>query len=225
MLSNYGLLKAKVKIDNGEYTSRSGMTHYNLIATPNGGEDYQVNIDVQSNPRQANMRVLYMNNYERYNGTLTAQLDALSDGKQLLDSQPDGLSLDYIRENLFDKSRLRNANPTNAKGIGKLLDKYLSDHQNVIIFGTFYDDQQDTGNVRRTFGLIRRDARPDLPPRGIHNVHYNQGSTGRHADANGIYQDGALFIKLPDGSYTVFFFAFSEQCFCVDEQGNCDCGS
>ncbi|KAJ6171081.1 hypothetical protein N7470_000148 [Penicillium chermesinum] len=44
---------------------------------------------------------------------------------------------------------------------------------------------------------------------GIHDIHMNQGS--KPSFSNGIYEDGALFFKFPDGHWEAVFLAFASQ--------------
>jgi len=54
---------------------------------------------------------------------------------------------------------------------------------------------------------------------GIHDVHMNQGSAGRFAKYNGVWQDGGLIIEDPDsGRLTALFLAFGSQAIHTDEQ-------
>ncbi|MEF2232730.1 DUF2278 family protein [Candidatus Cardinium sp. TP] len=56
----------------------------------------------------------------------------------------------------------------------------------------------------------------------VHDVHLNQGtplSMKRHK-TNGIYQDGALFVKNLDNPVKAFFFMFKEQSLKTDPNGN-----
>ena len=63
---------------------------------------------------------------------------------------------------------------------------------------------------------------------GIHDIHMNQGSTGQHFmnmqtdnnDHNDIWQDGAILINFPDGSWTAYFTAFTQQIVPTDDLGN-----
>jgi uncharacterized protein YukJ len=67
---------------------------------------------------------------------------------------------------------------------------------------------------------------------GIHDIHMNQGSTGPHFrnngndndDHNDIWQDGAILINFPDGTWTAYFTAFTQQIVPTDDQGNPDDG-
>ncbi|KAI9923871.1 hypothetical protein ASPWEDRAFT_26425 [Aspergillus wentii DTO 134E9] len=44
---------------------------------------------------------------------------------------------------------------------------------------------------------------------GIHDIHMNQGSFPQFD--NGVYQDGALFFRFPDGHWEAVFMAFASQ--------------
>jgi uncharacterized protein YukJ len=63
---------------------------------------------------------------------------------------------------------------------------------------------------------------------GIHDIHMNQGSTGRHflnegnddTDHNDAWQDGAILINYPDGTWTAYFTAFTQQIVPTDDAGN-----
>lgn len=214
-MPNYGVLKAQVQTDNGEFTSsKTGMSHYNLITILNDQEEYQVNIDIQSDS-SPNVRLYSIDNYTN---PIVAQFDGLSNGFNPLVSQSGTLALDYIRETLFDITQLENATPVSAEGLSTTLDKYLENQEYVVVFGTMYSDQDSD---KSSYGHRRYQQNNSLPSQGVHNVHYNQGSVGGHTNDNGIYQDGALFVKMPDASYSAFFFAFSEQCFNTDTNGDC----
>jgi uncharacterized protein YukJ len=215
MMPNYGVLKAQVQTDNGEFTSsKTGMSHYNLITILNDQEEYQVNIDIQSDS-SPNVRLYAIDNYTN---PIVTQFDGLSNGFNPLVSQSGTLALDYIRETLFDITQLENATPISAEGLSTTLDKYLENQEYVVVFGTMYSDQDSD---KSSYGHRRYQQNNSLPSQGVHNVHYNQGSVGEHTNDNGIYQDGALFVKMPDASYSAFFFAFSEQCFNTDTNGDC----
>ncbi|KAJ5935440.1 hypothetical protein N7466_004987 [Penicillium verhagenii] len=52
---------------------------------------------------------------------------------------------------------------------------------------------------------------------GIHDIHMNQGSLPSYS--NGIYEDGALLFKFPDGHWESVFLAFASQKIPTDDQG------
>lgn len=52
---------------------------------------------------------------------------------------------------------------------------------------------------------------------GIHDIHMNQGSLPSYD--NGIYEDGALLFKFPDGHWEAVFLAFASQRIPTNDQG------
>lgn len=216
MLQNYGVLKAQVQTDNGEFTSqKTGMSHYNLITILDDQEQYQVNIDIQST-ETPNVSVVKI---DQYSNSIVNQFDDLQNGFTPLNSEQGGLALDYLREDLFDITLLENAGYTSAEDLSTLLDGFMENNEHVIVFGTMYSDSDSD---RRSYGHRRYQSNTNLPSQGVHNAHMNQGSEGEHANDNGTYQDGAVFVKnAADGSYTAFFFCFAQQCFATDDSGNC----
>jgi uncharacterized protein YukJ len=59
-----------------------------------------------------------------------------------------------------------------------------------------------------------------LPGNGIHDIHMNQGNSGKYKKDNGVWQDGALVFSYPNGKWLAFFFAFQSQTFKTDGGGN-----
>ncbi|HVK44702.1 MAG TPA: DUF2278 family protein [Micropruina sp.] len=57
---------------------------------------------------------------------------------------------------------------------------------------------------------------------GVHNVHQNQGDPvdSQWASDNGIWQDGAVAVPRPDGSFVAFLPRFSSQATSTDDQGH-----
>ncbi len=57
---------------------------------------------------------------------------------------------------------------------------------------------------------------------GVHNVHQNQGDPvgSRWAASNGIWQDGAVAVPRPGGSFVAFLPRFSSQASATDDQGH-----
>jgi len=63
---------------------------------------------------------------------------------------------------------------------------------------------------------------------GIHDVHMNQGSSGRfvnngldnHNDHNDIWQDGAVIVDLGQPQFAAYFTAFTQQNVPTDNLGN-----
>jgi len=205
----YGVLRAQVTADNGEYHSdKTDMSHYNLITTDDGpnqiSEQYQVNIDIQSLD-SANVKCVSFDPFS--NNDL--QFSSLPYGFTPLRSDSDDpIALDLVRRPLFDLNILTESSALSADEIAAKLDNYLKDgNPNVIVFGTKYDDQH---NQRQKHYGLERAAKQQRPPRGIDDVHLNQ-NLGSDSNA---YQDGALLIETGDSNekkYVAFFFCFANQ--------------
>jgi uncharacterized protein YukJ len=206
----YGVLRAQVTADNGEYHSyKTDMSHYNLITTedgPNGiSEQYQINIDIQSLDF-ANVKCVSFDPFSNDN----LQISSLPYGFTPLRSDSDDpMALDLVRRPLFDLNLLTKSSALSADEIAAKLDDYLKDsNPNVIVFGTKYDDRHNWH--QKHYGL-QRAANQQKPSRGIDDVHLNQ-NLGSSSNA---YQDGALFIETGDSdeeNYVAFFFCFADQC-------------
>jgi uncharacterized protein YukJ len=206
----YGVLRAQVTADNGEYHSyKTDMSHYNLITTDDGpnqiSEQYQVNIDIQSLD-YANVKCVSFDPFS--NDDL--QISNLSYGFTPLQSDSDDpMAVDLVRRPLFDLNLLTESSALSADEIAAKLDDYLKEgNPNVIVFGTKYDDRH---KPHQTHYGLQRAAREQKPSCGIDDVHLNQNLNN---DGNA-YQDGALFIETSDSdenNYVAFFFCFANQC-------------
>ncbi len=231
----YGILNATIKTDKGEKTSHSsGMSHFNLICEVANAskEEYQVNIDIQSSA-SANVRMLLINNFDIAQA-FGSKFSDIAPGFTPLPSQADGLALDLIHQPIFNIDKLKDVQPLPATSISETLETLLTDGTKIIVFGTKYDDSDnqhhksyhnDKADYRdqHMYG-VRRHREQEQPPRGIDDVHLNQGTPSilYQSKDNGCYQDGALFVQNNNGGYDALFFAFAKQCFNTNDQGNCE---
>lgn len=232
----YGVLRVKVKVDEGEFTShRSGMSHYNLICEDEESKlEYQVNIDIQSSS-SPNVRMLVIDDFD-VSSAFTTPFSDIPSGFKTLECKPGGLAIDLIHHPIFKVDELKDAQPLSASQISTQLKPHLSVGTEIIVFGTRYEDSDhkfhhhyhhsnESYRDAHLYG-VRRHREQNLPPRGVDDVHLNQGTPDtqyQHVD-NGCYQDGALFIANGEGKYTAVFFAFEAQCFDTDNSGNCKKG-
>lgn len=122
-------------------------------------------------------------------------------------------ALDFLRSDLLaNTGRWRDSDVMDGSdavepvaSLQRLLRRARQDDRDVYIFGRFYTD----GN-------------------GLHDVHLNQGSTGRYIhrsdndsnDHNDIWQDGAVMIDLGEPEWAAYFAAFNQQLVPTDELGN-----
>ena len=94
---HYGVLKGKV-IDSRPGTKENA--HYQILVEA-AGEQYRIAVNVKS--KLSPSELLYLTD-ENFRHVLTSPLSELPDGFTRLESKPDGMALDYIRSNLFDRA-------------------------------------------------------------------------------------------------------------------------
>ncbi|MDR0296447.1 MAG: YukJ family protein [Rickettsia sp.] len=213
MLTNYSCLKGVVSQDLEDRTKHTE-THHNLIVQANKLE-YQVNIDTQSDSR-ANVKLFYI---DHFSNELLTNLDKLGDeGLFSLDQLTHAYRLDYLRSGIFQIDYLKNMQPKSWQEISILLDTHITCGTKICILGKSYADTE-TRSVT-PYGLQLRQTHNQLPPRGIHDIHLNQGYYEPYSKDNGIYQDGAIFIETPNNTFKAFFFIFVGQSLDTDDEGN-----
>ncbi|MBX9890013.1 MAG: YukJ family protein [Amoebophilaceae bacterium] len=138
---------------------------------------------------------------ENFDHKLLSFLDKLgAEGLFALNEHTMDYRLDYLRSNLVPWQEISN-----------LLDQHLKVGTKIYFLGEYYDDQQIRTELPH--GLMLQQTYPDLPPRGMHDIHLNQGVSLNmvQSKSNGIYQDGVMFIKAADNSINAFFFMFDCQ--------------
>lgn len=216
MLLNYALLKGTVAKDLEDSIGRSA-THHNFIISAQG-LDYQLNIDIQSTPNP-NVKVFFQNHFDHEILHFLGELPENS--LTSLEERSRDYRLDYFRSGIFSQKDLEQAHPEEAAEISDLLDASIKVGSSLYLLGEYYDDMQKRETMPH--GLQMRHKHHFLPPRGLHDIHMNQGTPPEMHQSrdNGIYQDGALFLKMPDQTTKAFFFVFKEQCTSTDDTGSC----
>ena len=156
-------------------------------------------------------------------------LSGLAAGVTALESEPGGLALDYVREEIAGRPMITRAAmtllPKAVRGVVQgaaqeaeevasralenavvaLLDAAIAaEDATVYAFGSAYADG----------GVVD----------GIHDIHMNQGNpvSGQgagHGGDNGVWQDGALFLEM-GGMWTAVFLAFQTESWVTDAGGN-----
>lgn len=210
-LDAYGVLVGTVLDTRAEAGDQTPHFQVHLHAA---GVDYRIAVNVRS--AQDPPDLLYLAD-EAFAHPVLAALTGLADGFHALPSAPGGGALDYIRGNLFDRSRMRTL-PANLPGP----DNDLSDR-----LGHFTARAQADPDAR-VYAFGERwgpeERVPDkvfdfLPGNGIHDIHMNQGNSGRFASDNGVWQDGGLFIHFPaQQQWVAFFLAFQSQAWHTDDK-------
>ncbi|MFD0743486.1 DUF2278 family protein [Phytohabitans flavus] len=208
-IDRYGVLKGIVADCRIETTDTP---HYQIrLRTPDG--DYRAAVNVRSSLSPPDL-LFFLDDDFRH--PVTAGLDGLPDGFTPLPSSAGGLALDFIRAGLFDPRRMRVV-PTTAPGpdndLGEFLDHYVrrlidADGGRAYVFGQRWGPERDTAD--KIFGF--------RPGNGVHDVHMNQGNSGRFTSDNGVWQDGALVLRVPESDrWVAFFLAFQSQAWHTDD--------
>lgn len=173
---------------------------------------YRLAINVRS--AQAPVDLLYLLD-DNFQHPITNGLDKLDFGFHQLPNKPGALALDYIRGNLFDITKLKPL-PFNLPGrdndLNELIDLYIqralsSSDAVLYAFGESWGPEDKDDKIFHF-----------QPGRGVHNIHMNQGSSGKFQKDNGVWQDGGLIIHFPSrNQWVAAFFAFQSQSFHTDD--------
>jgi uncharacterized protein YukJ len=210
-LAGYGVLAGRVTDCRAE--GGTDTPHYQ-IRVRGGGADYRVAVNVLS--QQAPSELLYLAD-ETFRHPLVQDLPDLPDGFSPLASGPGGLALDFIRGNLFDRTLLQ-AVPATAPGpdndLADKLDHFVrravgDADARVYAFGQRWGPEPATPD--KVFGFS--------PGNGVHDIHMNQGNSGRFRDDDGVWQDGGLLLHFPaQDQWVAIFLAFQSQAWHTDDQ-------
>ncbi|MER7752486.1 YukJ family protein [Kitasatospora sp. NPDC097643] len=210
-IRDYGVLAATA-VDR----RREGATdtpHYQIHLRDAHGTDYRAAVNVLSQQAPADLRYLVD---EDFRHPVTALLPPAGSGWNPLPSRPGTASLDFVRGHLFDPAALRLL-PPDAPGpdndLADLLDRHvqhaIADPTAALyVFGQRFGPEP--GIPDKVFGF--------LPGNGVHDIHLNQGNSGRFRADDGVYQDGALLIHRPaEDRWTAIFLAFQSQSWHTDD--------
>ena len=168
-IDGYGVLKGTVVDRRIETTDTP---HYQ-IQLKAGETDFRVAVNIRSQTSPPDLLYLAVDDFKH---PVTDIVAALPDGFTAVDSRAGGAALDYVRANLFDRAAMRPA-PTSLPGpdndLGEFLDHHVQRAQGdadarVFVFGQRWgpEDKRD-----KVFGFA--------PGNGVHDVHMNQGNSGR----------------------------------------------
>ena len=215
-ISGYGVLVGTAidKLDSPDAQKKGGGDPHYMILAEADGEKYRLAVNVKSDDNPPDLQFFLDDNYKH------PILDAVSKLPAGFTSFPTNLTpdsvsntaaLDYVRGNLFDLSELR-VLPATASGSGSSDD--LND-----IFDVYVAKAIATkGALVYAFGSKwgpenKADAFFDFTPgNGVHNMHMNQGNSGKFSYENGVYTDGGLLIYFPDEKrWVAMFLKFQSQ--------------
>ncbi|MGW7102328.1 DUF2278 family protein [Streptomyces sp. NPDC054838] len=211
-LKGYGVLAARA-VDRRREGS-SDTPHYQIHLTDNAGTHYRAAVNVES--QQAPSELLYLVD-DDLRHPVTELLPPAGSGWTALAAQPGKAGLDFIRGNLFDPASMRLL-PPDIEGadndLADLLDHYvqraIADRTAALyVFGQRFGPEANIAD--KVFGF--------RPGNGVHDIHMNQGNSGRFRSDNGVRQDGALFVHLPaENRWVAIFLAFQSQAWHTDDR-------
>ena len=198
----YGVLVGRIKNGQEDPAGEGKSPHYEIWIDA-GGVNYRIAVNVRS-VDGSNVLAYFDPKFENPTKDDLASL-AANPGLTLLATGKAGSGLDYLRDDLFPISEMRDL-PAEGSGVSlsNLLDAQIerakADSEAVAIaFGESFQDQGDD----RTFGFS--------PERGVHDIHMMQGNSGSFASDNRVNGDGALFIRFRGGETAALFVRFSVQ--------------
>ncbi|WP_336109770.1 DUF2278 family protein [Streptomyces sp. PTD9-10] len=209
-LKRYGVLAARA-VDRRREGS-SDTPHYQIHLTDDAGTHYRAAVNVES--QQAPSELLYLAD-DNFRHPVTQLLPPAGGGWTALPSQPGTAALDFIRGNLLDPASMRTLPPDLVgadNDLADLLDHYvqraIADPTAALyVFGQQWGPE--TGAADKVFGFE--------PGNGVHDIHMNQGNSGRFRSDNGVRQDGALLVHLPaEDRWVAVFLAFQSQAWHTD---------
>lgn len=212
-LTSYGVLVARA-LDRRREGTNDDTPHYQVHLKDERGTEFRAAINVKSQQEPSELLHWVCDDFQH---SVTAPLAALSSGWNPLPSRPGGVSLDFVRGNLFDPSLMRPL-PPELPGVDNDLADRLDHHvlramaepaAQFYVYGERWGPEPSPSD--KIFGF--------RPGNGVHDVHMNQGSAGRFRADNGVWQDGALLIHFPsEGRWVGVFLAFQSQAWHTDDR-------
>jgi uncharacterized protein YukJ len=210
-LKNYGVLVCRVVDSRAE--GGGGAPHFQIRGR-GGDRDFRIAVNVLS--QESPSELLYTAD-EAFDHPVLKDLPHLSEGFTVLPDTPGRSALDFVRGNLFDRASMRPLPPQAPGPDNDLADKL---HH--------YVDRAAADPTARLYAFGERwgpeNGVPDKifgfsPGNGVHDIHMNQGNTGRFTSDDGVWQDGALLLHFPGAEqWVAVFLAFQSQSWHTDDR-------
>lgn len=209
-VERYGVLAGRAVERRREGATNS--PHYEIHLTDDSGTSYRAAINVLSQQSPSELLYVVLDDFRH---PMTQLLPPAGSGWTSLPSRPGSASLDFIRGNLFDPSQMRTL-PPELPGVDNDLADLL-DHTveraiadptaAVYVFGQRFTKSSAEDKVFHF-----------RPADGVHDVHMNQGNTGRFRADDGVWQDGGMLVHLPvESRWIALFLAFQSQGWHTDD--------
>ena len=209
-LKNYGLLKGKAI----EVRLGAGQSPHYQVYIVDDTTDYRIAINVQSMLSPSELEYLID---DRFVHPITTLLEEAPLGFTKIASKPGTTALDYIRANLFDRTKMRPL-PFNVPGfdndlnekIDGVMQRALADEEALVYaFGERWGPEKNKKD--KYFGF--------LPGNGIHDIHMNQSNVGNFVGDDGVWQDGGVLVHFPtQGQWVAVFLKFQSQGWHTDDK-------
>ena len=209
-LKNYGILKGKAI----ELRPGAGQNPHYQVYIVDDTTDYRIAINVQSKLSPSELEYFID---DRFNHPITTLLQEIPLGFTNIASKPGTGALDYIRGNLFDRTKMRPL-PFNVPGldndlnekIDSVMQRAVADEEAVVYaFGERWGPEQNKKD--KYFGF--------LPGNGIHDIHMNQSNVGNFVKDDGVWQDGGVLINFPtQNQWVAIFLKFQSQGWHTDDK-------
>ena len=209
-LRSYGVLKGKAI----EVRLGAGQSPHYQVRIIDDTIDYRIAVNVKSQLPPSEVEFIVLENFQH---PITSIVEPLSKGFTKLERKPGSGALDFIRGNLFDRSKMRPLpfsvpgfdNDLNEK-LDRVMQRAVADENALVYaFGERWGPEPTTKD--KYFGF--------LPGNGVHDIHMNQGNTGQFTGDDGVYQDGGLLVHFPDQhEWTAIFLKFQSQGWHTDDQ-------
>jgi uncharacterized protein YukJ len=209
-LKTYGVLKGKAI----EVRLGAGQSPHYQVRIIDDTTDYRIAVNVKSQLAPSEVEYIVIEGFQH---PITAVVEPLPRGFKRLSPAPDSGALDFIRGNLFDRSKMRPLpfsvpgfdNDLNEK-LDRVMQRALADENALVYaFGERWGPEPQTKD--KYFGF--------LPGNGIHDIHMNQGNHERFKTDDGVWQDGGLLIHFPDQEeWTAIFLKFQSQSWHTDDR-------
>ncbi|MDO1450269.1 YukJ family protein [Rhodocytophaga aerolata] len=208
-INPYGILKGR-PIDKQLGTGPN--PHYQVLLVDDEFE-YRIAINVKS--KEYPSELLYLVD-EDFMHPLLSQLFELRLGFTESEKVPNGLALDYIRGNLFDRTSMRalpHSLPGTDNDLNEKIDYFISQamgREDALVYAFGERWGPEPGKRDKYFGFT--------PGYGIHNIHMNQGNVARFKGDDGVWQDGGILIHFPsENRFVAIFLAFQSQTWHTDD--------
>jgi uncharacterized protein YukJ len=211
-LRSYGVLRGRA-VDRRREGAPDDTPHYQVHVVDEAGTSYRIAVNVLSQLPPSELLYLASDDFQH---PVTSTLPDTG-GWTPLPSAPGTAALDFIRGNLFDPARMRPL-PADVTGpdndLSDRLDHYIeraiADPAAMLyVVGERWGPEQNTPD--KIFGF--------RPGNGVHDIHMNQGNSGRFRNDDGVWQDGGVLIHFPDEERWVgIFLAFQSQAWHTDDE-------